>query len=739
MKSRLSKITIILTIFLLILSYIFPILSYSKTENKKYVALGDSIAYGYGLNNRVKQSYASRVKEKYNIKDENFKNLAVSGMTCAEFYKIIKTKQYTEAIKSADLITISIGSNELLGIVTKAISKVTGIPSNDPGFLTKSQEKFLNSGIIEKAKMLAAIYNFFTSEDTKIEIETAINSYKQNWDKSIIYIKEINPNLVIVATEFYNPYYEFSLGSYDLGGFVDENIQKLNEILINRSNSEKDYKIAKIYSAFNRTNPRYTNVNISLKDFNLDPHPNNSGHELICTKILDALSTKETERKNIEKLAFTNIPDQTYNGKEIKPNIIIKDNNTQLVEDKDYTISFVNNIEIGEAKVLIDGIGNYQGSVTKTFNIKEIERRDILNLKIDKLENQIYTGIKIIPDIHIYDGNKQLILNTDYELKYENNINIGQASIFVSGIGNYKGKQNITFNIIERNIKETNIQEIVEQNYTGNEIIPGVIITDGSSKLIENKDYTISYQNNIEVGTATINIKGKGNYTGITSTTFKIVENNEKNNKDINKLDISKIEDKIYTGKLITPEVKIKDEDKVLIKNKDYYLSYSDNIDIGTGTITITGIGDYTGIVNKNFKIIEKEIQNTLISDIVDQTDTDEKKKPEVIISSDGIKLKEDKDYTLIYEDNKEGTGTIQIEGMGNYKGTTTKTFNIVKDNKEISERDNKKDKEVDADKSIADKLLPFAGAKNIILIVIISIFITIISFVLYKKISDII
>ena len=106
MKSRLSKITIILTIFLLILSYIFPILSYSKTENKKYVALGDSIAYGYGLNNRVKQSYASRVKEKYNIKDENFKNLAVSGMTCAEFYKIIKTKQYTEAIKSADLITI---------------------------------------------------------------------------------------------------------------------------------------------------------------------------------------------------------------------------------------------------------------------------------------------------------------------------------------------------------------------------------------------------------------------------------------------------------------------------------------------------------------------------------------------------------------------------------------------------------------------------------------------------------
>ena len=84
----------------------------------------------------------------------------------------------------------------------------------------------------------------------KVEIDKAVESYNTNWKKSVQYIKSINPNVQIVATEFYNPYYEIALGSYDLGGFVDENIQKLNKILIEQSNSEQEYKIAKIYEAF---------------------------------------------------------------------------------------------------------------------------------------------------------------------------------------------------------------------------------------------------------------------------------------------------------------------------------------------------------------------------------------------------------------------------------------------------------------------------------------------------------
>ena len=75
----------------------------------------------------------------------------------------------------------------------------------------------------------------------------------------------------------------------------------MNVILTSYSNSEKEYKIAKIYSSFNTTNPRITNVNISATKFNVDPHPNVLGHEIICTKILDALSNVTT---NISKIYF---------------------------------------------------------------------------------------------------------------------------------------------------------------------------------------------------------------------------------------------------------------------------------------------------------------------------------------------------------------------------------------------------------------------------------------------------
>lgn len=65
--------------------------------------------------------------------------------------------------------------------------------------------------------------------------------------------------------------------------------------------------------------------------------------------------------------------------------------------------------------------------------------------------------------------------------------------------------------------------------------------------------------------------------------------------KDISELTIDEIGDKIYTGKLITPELRIKDGDTVLIKNEDYTINYTNNINVGTANVIIKGIGNYTG------------------------------------------------------------------------------------------------------------------------------------------------
>ena len=370
MKIKLKKIICLAIILIILISYILPNVAQAEPKKfTKYLALGDSIAYGYGLENRDAESYAAIVKSKNNISESNFKNLAVSGMTCAEFYQEIQKSNYTQAIKDAELITVSIGSNEILELATAALADITGIPANDPAFLTKVQNTFISASVTEKARILAAVYSFFTSEETQTKIDQGVESYNINWKKSVDYIKSINPETTIIATEFYNPYYDLKLGTYNLGEFCDTPITRLNTILHNQSNEEKEYRIAKIYDSFNTTNPRITNVNISPLAFNLDPHPNSTGHSVIATKIADVLATIEEAKINISNLSISNIPNQKYTGKEIKPEIVIKDGNKTLIEDTDYTLTYTNNIHVGQANVTIKGIGKYEGTITKTFNI----------------------------------------------------------------------------------------------------------------------------------------------------------------------------------------------------------------------------------------------------------------------------------------------------------------------------------------------------------------------------------
>lgn len=736
-----KKLISILLIVLLITHIIYPVYTKAGESYNNYVALGDSIAYGYGLSNKDTQCYADIVRSKYNIDKNHYKNMAVSGKTCEEYYQLIQTDEYTKAIKNANLITISIGSNELLEIATGAMSNVTGIPANDPAFLTKAQQVILNAGVVEKAKMIKEIYDFFTSEETKIKIDTSIKSYESNWDKSIKYIKEINPNATIVVTEFYNPYYELALGSLDISGFVDENIQKMNLILHKYSNSEQEYKIAKIYEDFNTTDPRITNVSISLSSFSLDPHPNVAGHKIIATKVIDSLKDNDSKQKtNISTLTISEIKDQLYTGKEVKPEISIKNGDTLLKENIDYTTTYINNIEIGEAKVNIIGIGNYTGTVVKTFNINNVAKKDIDNLTLSKIEDKTYTGIKITPDVEIKDDNKKLVSGVDYILKYQNNIDIGTATIVISGIGNYAGKLTTNFTIIPKDISSVEIKDISSQVYTGKEIIPNISISDGSAKLVKDIDYSIEYSNNVNIGNAKIKIIGKGNYTGSIEKSFSILERNDIELKDISNVACSDIDKKIYTGKLITPEVTLTDNDKTLVKYKDYLLSYTNNINIGKATLIITGIGEYKGKIEKDFDIVQKDIKFTQIEDIPDQKLNGNELKPTVTISSDFIKLSEGKDYTLKYKNNtKEGTATIVITGIGNYKGTITKTFNIIDDDNSIVDN-NDKDINEKEQTTTSDKKLPQAGSKEVIKIIAIFIILMIIFsiFKLKNKYKDI-
>ena len=113
----------ILSIICILIFIIVTTLFKDKNKFHTYLALGDSIAEGYALSN-LNDRYSNLVKNNYNIKSKNFINLSKSGMTAKELSIKIKDDNYINAIKNADLITISIGSNELLRVFTNILQDV---------------------------------------------------------------------------------------------------------------------------------------------------------------------------------------------------------------------------------------------------------------------------------------------------------------------------------------------------------------------------------------------------------------------------------------------------------------------------------------------------------------------------------------------------------------------------------------------------------------------------------------
>ena len=140
--------------------------------------------------------------------------------------------------------------------------------------------------------------------------------------------------------------------------------------------------------------------------------------------------------------------------------------------------------------------------------------------------------------------------------------------------------------------------------YDGKAKKPGVTVKLNGKTLKNGTDYTVSYSNNTKVGTATVKITGKGNYTGSVSKTYSI-------KNDFKKATVSGISTKAFTGKNITQSITVKYNGKTLKNGTDYTVSYSNNKNIGTATVKITGKGSYAGTVTKTFKInpAKQEIQ----------------------------------------------------------------------------------------------------------------------------------
>lgn len=373
----------------------------------------------------------------------------------------------------------------------------------------------------------------------------------------------------------------------------------------------------------------------------------------------------------IANATISAIPDQNYTGYEITPSVTVTLGGSTLVLNRDYTLSYTNNTNVGTAVVTVNGLGNYAGS-SKTASFR-IVTPTVANATVTTIADQIYTGYAICPALTVYVNSTVLRENTDYTVAYTNNINIGTATVTITGIGRYSGTKTVNFRITGPNLSNATITAIPDQLYTGYDIRPSLTVAVNNVTLIQNVDYNVSYSNNRNAGTATVTITGRGNYTGTRTTTFRILS------KNISNATISSIDTQRYTGRDVCPSVTVQIGSTVLVKNVDYTLSYQDNRSPGTASVTITGMGTCTGSRTVTFKIAQPSLSSASVKVSATPTYNGEEKMPRVTVRLYGETLEEDEDYEVDYRNNvNPGKATVVIYGLGDYSGSKKASFVIL-------------------------------------------------------------
>ncbi len=524
----------------------------------------------------------------------------------------------------------------------------------------------------------------------------------------------------------------------------------------------------------------------------------------------------EIETSSLSDGMIATIPDQIFEGGPLTPALEVSQSGVTLTEGQDYSVAYENNVNVGTATATITGLGLYTGTATASFKIKA---KPLTEDMLVAVPDQFFTGAAIKLDTgltpvlkNMVTGNP-LVLTTnnkdgDFRITYAANTNVGTATITMTGLNNYSGSVKGSFKIVPADINAGDVTVLLantedfETVYTGKEIKPAVKVM-RNGKAVAATQYAITYQDNTNVGEASVVLTGKGNYGGTNTTTFTInpkalslngkagtgisygtiaaktytsaepqgmkplpvvkyggttlvegvdyaltydkVMTNEKGavvydaakQPVIDEQGLERIteagtyravltaEDGNYEGEYVYPSVfkvnpakiaaknvvmenaalkvgnpdpgiKVAVDGVELVKGTEYEITYvlgkaeSDEPTVpGRYTVRVDGIGNYQGRVNQTLTVYDAStvVFDTADFDISLPDDADfdysfdnTPKKPPVTVTnrSTGAELVLNKDYSLAYADNKNvGTATVKLTGKGAQKGTIIKTFTI--------------------------------------------------------------
>ncbi|MCD8046340.1 MAG: GDSL-type esterase/lipase family protein [Clostridiales bacterium] len=301
-----------------------------------YMAMGDSITTGAGLSSASSQSYVTLFSG--NVQATSTNNQSNDGWTTTDLLSAVQSGSYDDAIKDADVITLTIGANDLTNTVCSVLADIyneevvtasstaatgtggtiqlagmSGSSAEDYQLTTLSEttgititaddiRNILSSAGSLSGTALGQGYDLFvlfnstnygstvTSSDT---FTVAVDKCVDNINSIAAAIKAVNPNATILVANQYNPY-QWLTGCDNLVSMFGAGITSFNSRLAAKQTS--DYTIADVYSAFAASKATLTNVDVKLltATFNFDPNPNEEGHKVIADTLYNAYAANNT-------------------------------------------------------------------------------------------------------------------------------------------------------------------------------------------------------------------------------------------------------------------------------------------------------------------------------------------------------------------------------------------------------------------------------------------------------------
>ena len=451
---------------------------------------------------------------------------------------------------------------------------------------------------------------------------------------------------------------------------------------------------------FTNTNDNYTQVTFIVNDGTLTINPKSITP--------DGPDTPKEEKTGI---TVTDPENSIYDGNEHINGLTVTDSklNTTLVEGTDYTLTYSGDlINVGTVTITVKGIGNYTGEFTKTYQILPREYTVTTNT-----DSKVYDGTALTAGgtvNNLVDGETVNLTMTGSQTDVGTSDNTYELNWTGSAKeSNYThGKDSIgTLTVTKQSIapdpehpetyKEVTITSPSDEVYDGNEHkwIPTVTDKEGN-ELVAKTDYKVTYSTtdftNV-TGTITVTITGIGNYTGKATRTYSITPKTY--------TVTTESDSKVYDGTALTAGGKVSG----IVKGEtvDFTITGSQT---SVGTSDNTYELNWTGTAKESNYTHGKDSIGTLTvkakSIVPDGPDTPDEKKTGITVSDpsdskyDGKEHREvltvqdtkkndelvaEKDYSATYSDDlvNAGTVTITVEGIGNYTGSFTKTYEITK------------------------------------------------------------